>query len=73
MISAFNSFAVRYPTATSAIHTFLATFLVTIIALVSAIPADAILSPHTWTTSAIAGILVAGVRAAIKAISPLNA
>lgn len=71
MKSFFQSFAVKYPTATSAIHTFIATFIVAFLTLLSAIPADQILSPSTWTVSAILGILVSAARAGIKAVSPL--
>ena len=67
-----QAFSIKYPVLTSAIHTFLATFLVTIIANIATIPTASILAASTWTTSAIAGILVAGARAGIKAVSPLS-
>ena len=57
----------------SSIHTFIATFLVTVVGAVALIPADQILSPQTWTTAAIVAIITSAVRAAIKAISPLSA
>jgi len=62
----------NYPKLNSAIHTFLATFIVSVLALLSAIPADSILSAQTWTTAAILGIITAAVRAGIKAVSPLS-
>lgn len=71
MITYLNNFAVKYPKISSAIHTFLATFIVTFLAILSQIPASAILDPKTWTVSSVAGILVAAARAGIKAISPL--
>lgn len=66
-----NSFATQYPKLSSAIHTFLATFIVTLVGAVSVIPADTILSPQTWSMAAISGIVIAAVRAAIKAVSPI--
>lgn len=66
-----QTFAVTYPKFTSGIHTFLATFIVTIVGLLYAIPVSSIFSPDTWTTSAIIAILVSALRAAIKAVSPL--
>ena len=65
----FSNFAQKY---SSTIHTFLATFIVTVVTAISVIPADSILSAQTWTTAFIAGILVSAVRAGIKAISPLS-
>ena len=66
-----NNFATNYPKLSSAIHTFLATFIVTLVGAVALIPADQILSPATWTTAAIVGIITAAVRAGVKAVSPL--
>jgi hypothetical protein len=68
-----QSFEAKYPKLVSAIHTFLATFIVTVVGAVALIPADQILSPATWTTAAIVGIVTAAVRAGVKAISPLSA
>jgi hypothetical protein len=64
-----NNFAQKY---SSAIHTFLATFIVTVVGAVALIPADQILSGSTWTTALIVGIITSAVRAGIKAISPLS-
>lgn len=66
-----KNFATNCPKLSSAIHTFLATFIVTIVGAVALIPADQILSPATWTTAAIVGIITAAVRAGVKAVSPL--
>jgi hypothetical protein len=66
-----KNFAANYPQITSAIHTFVATFVVTVLGLVAVIPADAILSGKTWGLAAIVSIITAGVRAGIKAVSPL--
>lgn len=63
-----KSFLVKY---NSSIHTFVATFLVTLLGAVSVIPADKLFSPSTWTTALIAGILVSALRAGLKAISPI--
>ena len=65
----FSNFATKYQ---SAIHTFLATFIVTLIGSVALIPADQILSGSTWTTAFIVGIITSAVRAGIKQISPLS-
>jgi prepilin signal peptidase PulO-like enzyme (type II secretory pathway) len=64
-----QSFLQKY---SSAIHTFLATFIVTVLGAVTLIPADQILSPNTWTTALILGIITSAVRAGIKALSPLS-
>lgn len=53
--------------AVSFTQTFIATFLATIGTIIIAIPAEKLSDPHTWTTSAIAGVLIAAVRVAIKA------
>jgi hypothetical protein len=66
-----QAYSLKYPKLSSAIHTFLATFLVTIVGAVAVIPADSLLSSQTWTTAFVVGILTAAVRAAIKAVSPL--
>lgn len=66
-----QAFATKYPKLASAIHTFLATFIVTAIGAVALIPTDKILDPATWTTAAVVSILTVAVRAAIKAISPI--
>ena len=66
-----QAFFTKYPALTSAIHTFVATFLVTVIGAVSVIPADSLLSGQTWTTAFVVSILTAAVRAGIKAISPI--
>ena len=66
-----KQFSVQYPQISSAIHTFIAVFIVTVAGAVSLIPTDQILSPATWGTAAIAGIITAGIRAAIKAVSPI--
>ena len=65
----FQSFLVKYQ---SAIHTFLATFIVTLVGAVALIPADQILSGSTWTTAFIVGIITSAVRAGIKQVSPLS-
>jgi len=67
----FTKFAIQYPQIASAIHTFIAVFIVTVIGAVALIPADQILSPVTWTTAAIVSLVTAGVRAGVKAISPI--
>lgn len=72
MINFLNQFAAKFPKTSSAIHTFLAVFIVSVVGAVSLIPVDTILSPSTWTTAAIVAIITAAVRAGIKAISPLS-
>lgn len=57
----------QYPKVTSAVHTFIATFIVSIVGTIALIPADSILSADTWTIAALVGIISAGVRAAVKA------
>lgn len=59
----------QYPKITSAIHTFIATFIVSIFGTIALIPADSILSADTWTIAALVGIASAAVRAAVKATS----
>ena len=71
MINTLKTWAVAHPEIASAIHTFLATFLSTFFILLSQIPQSALLSPTTWTFSAIAGLIVTAVRAAIKTVSPI--
>lgn len=66
-----QNFAVNYPKIASAIHTFLSTFIVTALGALTLIPTDKILSPATWTTAAIAGIIGVAFRAGLKAISPI--
>ena len=64
-----QNFLVKYQ---SAIHTFLATFIVTLAGAVALIPADQILSAQTWTTAFIVGLITSAVRAGIKQVSPLS-
>ena len=64
-----QSFLVKYQ---SSIHTFISTFLVTLLGIVSLIPQDQLLSGKTWTTAFIVGIITSAVRAGIKQISPLS-
>ena len=63
----------KYPALVSAVHTFIATFIVTVVGAVALIPADQILTPATWSTAAIVAIITAAVRAGVKAVSPLSA
>lgn len=66
-----KAFAAKYPQFASAIHTFLAAFIVTIVGAIALIPADSILSSKTWTTAVIASIVMTALRAGVKAVSPL--
>jgi len=67
-----QNFSYNYPKLSSAIHTFLATFLVTFVAQISVIPVENILSSATWTTAFVSGVIVSAVRAGIKSVSPLS-
>jgi len=62
----------NYPKLSSAIHTFLATFIVTLAGAIALIPADQITNGTTWTTAFIVGLITSAVRAGIKQISPLS-
>jgi hypothetical protein len=66
-----QNFLSTHPKLVSAIHTFVSTFIVTMLGAVSVIPADTILSTQTWTSAFVVGVLMTAVRAAIKAIFPL--
>ena len=68
-----SAFGAKYPVLSSAIHTFLATFIVTLLGSLSVIPESNILSASTWTTAFVGGALAAAVRTGIKAVSPLSA
>lgn len=71
-MQAYIPFAVKYPKLSSAIHTFISTFLVTLIGAISVIPADNLLNAQTWTMAFIVGVLTSALRAGVKAVSPLG-
>lgn len=51
----------------SAGHTFISTFLLTFVALISQIPVDTFWTLETWSTSALVGLAMTAVRAGWKA------
>lgn len=67
-----QNFAANNPELVSAIHTFAATFIVTVLTAISLIPTDSIISGKTYTTAFIIGLIGSGIRAGVKAVSPLT-
>ena len=57
----------------SAIHTFLGTFITTILATLALVNPNDLLSAKYWTITVVLSIVSAGVRAGVKAVSPLSA
>lgn len=70
MYNTIKTYISTHPAIASAIHTFAATFIVTFLAALAAIPQDQILSPSTWTTAFVIGLINSAFRAALKKVSP---
>lgn len=51
-------------------QTFASSFITSVITLISVIPADTLFTPTTWTSSFVAGIVLAAARTAVKVAWP---
>jgi len=69
IIASYKQFALDYPKLDSAIHTFIAVFVLTIGEQLRSLPIETLLDVHTYTTAFVVGLIGAGIRSAIRALT----